>query len=62
MTEKKNVFNTAKNLYEGRGIVINVFKSRLSQLKPKTGRGLKILTPKQLLPKITDSSCTSKSK
>ena len=46
---KRNVFNTAKNLYESREPVINAFKSRLFQLKSTTGTGLKILTPKQML-------------
>ena len=54
MTKKnlKNVFNTAKNFYQGRELVINAFKSRLFQLKSTTGTGLKILTPKQLLQKL----------
>ena len=54
MTKKifKNVFNTAKNLYQGRELVINAFRSRLFQLKSTTGTGLKILTPKQLLQKL----------
>ena len=34
---KRNIFNTAKNLYEGRELVINVFKSGLFPLKSTTG-------------------------
>ena len=49
---KKNVFNTAKNLYEGRELVINAFKSGLFKLKSTTGTGLKILTPKQMLQRL----------
>ena len=43
---KRNVFNTAKNLYEGRELVINTFKSGLFKLKLTTGTGLKMSTPK----------------
>ena len=49
---KRNAFNTAKNLYEGRGLVINAFKSELFPLKSTTGTGLKILTPKQILQRL----------
>ena len=49
MIKKRNVLKTAKNLYEGRELVVNAFKSELFPLKSTTGTGLKILTPKQLL-------------
>ena len=49
MIKKRNVVKTAKNLYEGRELVVNAFKSELFPLKSTTGTGLKILTPKQLL-------------
>ena len=49
---KKNVLNTAKNLYDGRELVVNTFKSGLFPLKSTTGTGLKILTPKQLLQRL----------
>ena len=49
---KRNAFNTAKNLYEGRDLVINAFKSELFPLKSTTGTGLKILTPKQILQRL----------
>ena len=49
---KRNVFNTAKSLYEGGELVINAFKSALFQVKSTTGEGLKILTPKQLLQRL----------
>ena len=49
---KKNVFNIANNLYEGRKLVINAFKSGLFPLKSTTGTGRKILTPKQMLQKL----------
>ena len=49
---KRNVFNTAKNLSEGRELVIKAFKSRLFQLKSTTGTGLKVLIPKQMLQRL----------
>ena len=49
---KKNVFNTAKNLYEGRELVINAFKSGFFKLKSTRGTGLKILTSKQTLQRL----------
>ena len=54
MTKKKlkNVFNNAKNLSEGRELVINAFKSGLFRLKRTTGTGLKILTPEQMLQRL----------
>ena len=60
MTKKKfkNVFNNAKNLYEGRELVINAFRSGLFRLKPTTGTGLDTKTNAS---KITNCSCTSKS-
>ena len=46
---KKNVLNTAENLYYSRELVISAFKSEFFPLKSTTGTGLKILTPKQML-------------
>ena len=39
---KKNILNTAKNLYDSRELVINAVKSRLFLLKSKTRTGLEI--------------------
>ena len=47
--KKKNVLNTAKNLYDGRELTINAFKRGLFPIKSIAGTGLKILTPKQSL-------------
>ena len=44
----KNIFNSAQNLYYGRELVINAFKSGLLPLKSTTGTGLKVLTPKKM--------------
>ena len=41
-----------KNLYEGRELVINAFKSRSFPLKSIAGTELKILTPKQMLQRL----------
>ena len=49
---KRNVSNTAKNLYEGREIVINGFKAGSFPLKSTTETGLKILTPKRMLQRL----------
>ena len=50
--DKKNVLNTAKNLYDGRELVIHAFKSGLFLLKSTTGTELKMLTPEQLLQRL----------
>ena len=49
---KKKILNSAQNLYCGRELVINAFKSGLFPLKSTTGTGLKILTPKQMLQRL----------
>ena len=46
---KKNVLNTAENLYYSRELVISAFKSEFFPLKSTAGTGLKILTSKQML-------------
>ena len=50
---KKYILNSAENLYYGRELVINGFKSGLFPLKSTTGTGLKILTPKQVLQRLS---------
>ena len=49
---KKNILNSAQNLYYGRELVIDAFKSRLFPLKSTTGTRLKVLTPKQMLQRL----------
>ena len=39
--KKKNAFDTARKLYEGRKLVLNVFKSGLFTLNSSKGTGLK---------------------
>ena len=49
---RKNILKNTQNLYYGRELVINAFKSGLFPLKSTTGTGLKILTPKQMLQRL----------
>ena len=44
--DKNDFFDSAKNLYEGRELVLNAFKSGLFPLKSIKVTGLKILTSK----------------
>ena len=46
------MFDSARNLYEGRELVLNAFKSGLFPSKSTEGTGLKILTPKQMLQRL----------
>ena len=50
--KQKNILNSTQNLYYGRELVINAFKSKLFPLKSTTGTGLKVLTPKQMLQRL----------
>ena len=59
---KKNVLNTARNPHDDRELVLNPFKSALFPLKSTTGTGLKNINSQTIASKITDSSCTSKSR
>ena len=50
-------------LYEVReGMVINTFRSGIFPLPPTESTGIKILTPKRILSKIANCTCTSKSR
>ena len=46
------MFDSARNLCEGRELVLNAFKSELFPSKSTEGTGLKILTPKQMLQRL----------
>ena len=50
--KQKNILNSAQNLYYGRELVIDSFKSGLFPLKSTTGTRLKVLTPKQMLQRL----------
>ena len=47
---KRNTFDSA--LYEGRELILKAFRSRIFPIKEKRGKGLKILTPKQMLQRL----------
>ena len=49
---KNDIFDSVRDLHKGRELVINTFKIGLFSLKSTTGRGLKTLTPKQLLQRL----------
>ena len=50
--EKRNTFDSLNALYEGRELTLNAFKSGIFPIKEKQGKGLKILTPKQILQRL----------
>ena len=50
--KKSDVFDSAKNFYEGRGLLLNAFKSGLFPLKSTKETGLKILTSKQMFQRL----------
>ena len=49
--EKRNIFDKANALYEGRE-TLNAFRSGILLIKATKGEGLKILTPKQMLQRL----------
>ena len=48
----KILIKSAYVLYEGRELILNAFKSRIFLIKETQGKGLKILTPKQMLQRL----------
>ena len=50
--KKGNTFESANALYEGRELILNAFRSGVFPIKEKQGKGLKILTPKQMLQRL----------
>ena len=47
--KKGDTYGSVNELYEGRELTINAFKSGIFSTKAKKGERLKILTPKQML-------------
>ena len=47
------MFDSARNLYGARELVLNAFKSELFPSKSTKGRGLKILTSKEMLQRLS---------
>ena len=50
--KKGDTYESAYAFYEGGEITLNVFKSGIFLLKPSQEKGLKILTPKQMLQRL----------
>ena len=46
---EKNIYDSVNTLDEGRELTLNAFKSRVFPIKATQGKGLKILTPTQML-------------
>ena len=50
--KKRNTFESAIALYEGRELIRNAFRSGIFPIKATKGEELKILTPKQMLQRL----------
>ena len=50
--KKQNTFDSINALCEGRELILNVFRSGIFPIKETQGKGLKILTPKQMLQRL----------
>ena len=51
--EKQNTLDSINALCEGRELILNAFRSGISPMKDKPEKGLKILTPKQMLQRLS---------
>ena len=54
--KKRDIYKRAYALYEDRELTLNVFKSGTFPIKATQGKGLKLVTPKQLLHKVKAGS------
>ena len=50
--KKSNAFESVNAYYEGRELTLNAFKSGIFPLKISQGKGLRILTSKQMLQRL----------
>ena len=50
--KKQNTLDNINALYEGRELILNAFGSGIFSMKEKQGKGLNILTPKQMLQRL----------
>ena len=50
--KKGNAFESVNTLYEDRELILNAFRSGIFPIKEKQGKGLKILTLKQMLQRL----------
>ena len=51
--KKRDTFESLNALYKGQELTLNTFKSGIFPMKATQGRALKILTPKQMLQKLS---------
>ena len=51
--KKRNSFESVNNLCQGWELIVNAFRSGIFPMKEKQGKGWKILTPKQMLHRLT---------
>ena len=50
--KKINTFDSVSALYEGQELTLKAFRSGIIPIKEKQGKGLKILTPKQMIQRL----------
>ena len=50
--KKQNTFDRVNSLYEGCEVTLNSFRSKLFPIKATQRKGLKVLTPKQMLERL----------
>ena len=50
--KKQNTFDSVNSLYEGCEFTLNSFRSKLFPIKATQRKGLKVLTPKQMLERL----------
>ena len=50
--KKRDTYESAYALYDGRELILNAFKSGIFPIKAAKGEGLKILAPKQILQRL----------
>ena len=50
--KKQNTFDSMNALYEGWELILNAFRSGIFPTKENKGKGLKMLTPKQILQRL----------
>ena len=52
LDKKRDTYESAYALYEGRELTLNAFKSGIFPIKDTQGEGISILTPKQMLRRL----------
>ena len=49
---KRNTFDSLNTLYDGQELTLNAFRSGIFPIKEKQGKGLRILSPQQMLQRL----------